>query len=44
MKRDELAPRERAEINSLVESSHEAMLETLRALRAEAAKRDRNSG
>ena len=39
MRKGELSAREKAEISSLVESSHEALVETIEALRARQARR-----
>lgn len=39
MKRGKLSAREKAEIDSLVESTHEALVETVKALRARQARR-----
>jgi len=39
MKRGELSAREKAEIDSLVESTDEALVETVKVLRARQAKR-----
>ena len=39
MKKGQLSAREKAEINSLVEASHEALVETAKALHARQARR-----